>query len=293
LTAVETAIDEELARLLNEGPTTQELLRVKTQVRAGFIRGIERIGGFGGKSDALASSEIYGGSPDAYRKTLADQQNATISELTEVARQWLSDGVYVLEVHPFARLSATSESADRSRLPDILESPAVTFPELQRAQLSNGLNIVLAERHATPVVDLRLLINAGYASDQLSAPGIASLAMNMLDEGTTSRSSLEINEELALLGAVLGTGSDLDNSTVSLNALTGFVCRCHSQPFVSADRTGSFETGTTGTYSAREDHSSADGAAGISEIDLWRRSCLWPIPDRKRYRSISSQSRSR
>ncbi|MCX6905668.1 MAG: pitrilysin family protein, partial [Verrucomicrobia bacterium] len=51
LAKVEKAIDEELAKFLKTGPTERELVRVKTQFRASFIRGIERIGGFGGKSD--------------------------------------------------------------------------------------------------------------------------------------------------------------------------------------------------------------------------------------------------
>ncbi len=219
LAAVEAMIDEELAALLAEGPTERELNRVKTQARASFIRGIERIGGFGGKSDALASSEIYGGSPDSYQQTIVDQQSATATELREVAQRWLSDGVYVLEVHPFPELGTLSQAADRSQLPALDAPPDVGFPELQRARLSNGLSVVLAERHATPIVGLQLMINAGYAADQLAAPGTASLAMNLLDEGTTTRDALQINEELALLGATLGTGSDLDTSSVFLSAL--------------------------------------------------------------------------
>jgi zinc protease len=62
-------------------------------------------------------------------------------------------------------------------------------------------------------------VDAGYAADQLSRPGTAKLAMAMLDEGTRKRTSLEISESLALLGATLGAGSDLDSSYVSLSAL--------------------------------------------------------------------------
>jgi len=65
LSKVEKAIDEELAKFLAEGPTAKELERVKTQFAAGFVKGVERIGGFGGKSDILASSMVNGGSPDA------------------------------------------------------------------------------------------------------------------------------------------------------------------------------------------------------------------------------------
>src|SRR5918998_282279 len=58
LVRVEKAIDEEVSRFLNAGPTASEMRRVKTQYRAGFVRGVERIGGLGGKSDVLAQGEV-------------------------------------------------------------------------------------------------------------------------------------------------------------------------------------------------------------------------------------------
>jgi len=64
-----------------------------------------------------------------------------------------------------------------------------------------------------------LFLDAGFAADQFALPGTASLAMTMLDEGTTSRTALEISDRLAELGANLGAGSRLDVSTVSLEAL--------------------------------------------------------------------------
>jgi zinc protease len=85
--------------------------------------------------------------------------------------------------------------------------------------LANGLKVVLAERHTIPVVNFNLQLDAGYASDQFASPGTAKLAMNMLDEGTKSRSALEISAELARLGANLETSSDLDTSTVYLSAM--------------------------------------------------------------------------
>lgn len=58
-----------------------------------------------------------------------------------------------------------------------------------------------------------------FGIDQFAAPGTAKLAMNMLDEGTKTRSSLQINDELARLGAALDARSDLDSSSVHLLAL--------------------------------------------------------------------------
>ncbi|MFQ5746782.1 MAG: M16 family metallopeptidase [Gemmatimonadota bacterium] len=219
LADVERAVDEELARFLAEGPTDKELRRVKTQYRANFIRGIETIGGFGGKSDILARNEVYGGRPDYYKTTNAWVSGATAESLRGAAERWLSDGVFVLEVHPFPQYTTAVGGADRSAVPVPGTPPDAHFPPLHRATLSNGLKIILAERTSVPQVNLTLAFDAGYAADQFGRPGTASLAMNMMDEGTESRSALELSEQLALLGARLSTGANLDMATVTMSAL--------------------------------------------------------------------------
>ena len=219
LSKVEKAIDEELARFIVQGPTARELVRVKTQFEAGLIRGVERIGGFGGKSDLLAHNSVFLGNPDYYQVHLKEVRAATATQLQNTAKKWLSDGQYVLEVHPFPKYTASTNDVDRSKLPVPEIKPEVSFPALQRTNLSNGLKIVLAERSNIPVVQFNLLLDAGFAADQFGTPGTARLAMEMLTEGARKMTALDISERLALLGAHLGAGCDLDTSFVSLNAL--------------------------------------------------------------------------
>jgi zinc protease len=219
LARVEKAVDQELARLLTGGPTAAEVRRVKTQYRAGFIRGVERIGGFGGKSDVLALGEVFAGRADFYKVRLDRVERATPAQLLASAKQWLGDGVYNLEVQPYPEFKTASTGADRSKLPELGAPAETNFPQLERATLSNGVKVVLAQRPAIPQVRFDLLLDAGFAADQGSTPGTASLAMAMLDEGTTSRTALQISEQLAQLGANLKTGSNLDASSVSLEAL--------------------------------------------------------------------------
>ena len=219
LAKVEKAINEEVTRLLAEGPTAAELERVKTQYRARFIRGIERIGGFGGKSDVLAMNQVFAGNPDYYKATLKRVADATATDLKTAATRWLSDGVYSLEVHPYPEYETTPSNVDRKKLPDAGSPPAAKFPELQRATLSNGLKIVLAERHSIPQVNFQLMIDAGYAADQFGLPGSGSMTFGLLDGGTKRRNALQISDELLKLGADLNAGSDLDTSTVSMSAL--------------------------------------------------------------------------
>ena len=217
---VEKELDEELARFVKNGPTAEEMQRLKIQYQANLIRGIERIGGFGGKSDRLAQSEVFRGSADAYKISLKRVQEATAEDLRAAAQRWLSDGVYILEVDPFPDYKTASGGADRSKMPEIGTPPELKLPKLQRATLSNGLKVILAERHEVPLVNFTLAADAGFASDASTTPGTANLAMQVLSDGTRTRNALKISDELEALGATLHGYSNLDLSFVSLSALT-------------------------------------------------------------------------
>jgi zinc protease len=219
LAALERALDEEVARFVEDGPTRTELARVKAEERASFLRGIEKVGGFGGKSDVLAESEVLGGSPDAYRRTLERRQTASAAEVRDTARRWLDAGSTVIEVRPVPERRASATGADRSRLPEPGAPPEASFPALARTRLANGLELIVVERRGVPLVRFELLVDAGYAADRDETAGLAKLALALLPEGTRTRSGLEIAERLALLGAELETRSNLDLSVVELSAL--------------------------------------------------------------------------
>ena len=153
LQAIEVALDEELERLLHEGPTQDELAIAQTQYRANFIRAAERIGGFGGKSDVLARNEVFAGDPGYYETRLRVSAEARPEDVRQTGVDWLSDGAFVLEVHPYPEGQVTVSDVDRSRVPEAGTPPVADFPEIKRARLSNGLEVVFARRDAVPVVD--------------------------------------------------------------------------------------------------------------------------------------------
>ncbi len=220
LKAVEKALDEELARLLRDGPTAAEMERVRTGRISGLLNGLQRIGGFGGKSDILAQSQVYRGSPDAWKETFRRWQISTAAQVRDAGRRWLSNGHYTLEVLPFPNYAAAASTVDRRTGPPAAgASVAPRFPTAERGTLSNGMKVVVAHRAGLPLVGMSMVFDAGYAADQFAKPGTASLAMNMLDEGTRTRNALQISDDLANLGASIGTGSGLDSSVVTLNAL--------------------------------------------------------------------------
>ena len=219
LDQVEKEVDEELARFLKDGPSAEELRRVKTGYMANFVRGIERIGGFGGKSDQLARNQVFLGDPAAYKTSLKRVAEATAEDLKAAANRWLSDGVYILEVYPFPDYQAAAQGADRSRPPETGTPPELKLPKFERSTLASGLKIMLAERHEVPLVHFWMAFDAGYAADESVAPGTASMTSGLLDGGTAARSALQISDQLALLGAELHASSNLDMSLVELSAL--------------------------------------------------------------------------
>jgi zinc protease len=219
LSKVEKAADEELQNFLKNGPTPAELQLAKTQTLGYYARIVERIGGFGGKSDVLARCQTYKGNPDCYKDYLKWVKAATPATVKKAADEWLSDGDYVLEVHPYPTDYKTEAKLDRSKEPAPGGAMSLNFPALQKVTLSNGLKVVLAERHSAPVVNFTLMVDSGYSADPANATGTASFEQRMLEEGTPTRDSLKIGEELELLSANFNASANLDYSLVSLDTL--------------------------------------------------------------------------
>lgn len=215
---VEREIDQVMSEFLEKGVTAEELQRIQNRNLADFLRGSERLGGFGGRSDILAESMTYGGAPDFYLARLEAMATATAADVKNTANRWLRANHYTMVVKPLPKLTAGKSAVDRKILPALGGAPDVKFPAVQQAKLKNGLKVVLLERHSTPIVNVALAVDAGSASDSSAKAGTASLAVDLMDEGTKTRDVFRISDELDRLGANLFTGSSLDMSFVRLQA---------------------------------------------------------------------------
>ena len=220
LEELEAALDDTLSEFIKRGPNAKRLKNTKTSIRASSIKGLQRIGGFGGKSDLLAYSEVYTGDPGAYLKFINDMMDITNKDIKTTASAWLTDGAYVLTVVPEENRTFSTESlVDRTQLPFPTDFPVLDLPKIQRAKLSNGLDVVLAERHDVPMVNLSFQIKSGHATDPKEQPGLASFTMSMLTEGTSSYDALELSDRLEELGTDLYTNTGLDVSSVNISSL--------------------------------------------------------------------------
>ena len=217
---VESAMDDVMATFIKRGPNPKLLKAEKTKILAGFIRGIQRIGGFGGKSDLLATCQTYTGDPGCYQKNAAYLDAVTPSKMKTTFAEWIDDTPYVLTILPTDKYTVGETDLDRSSgVPYPTQKVEFQFPKLQTATLSNGAKVVLAQRKGVPLVELNFQFNFGYAQENNDELGYTNFMMGMLNEGTKKYSSLEFDEVLDSLGSNLGFGSGLDTSVASLSSL--------------------------------------------------------------------------
>ncbi len=218
LKKIEVAIDEEVNRLIQSGPTQAEIDKNIVQTVSGVISGLESTSS---KAADLAQWEMISGNPGGWKQSLSRLEASTPASVQAAARKWLTRGSYTLTVLPFGDPKAFAPAVDRSKMPSPGSIADAIFPQYQTATLSNGVKVMLVERHDVPQVNVSMLIDTGYPADQTTIKdGLSGLTASMLDEGTTTRSALQIADELDRLGGYVGAGGGGESSSVEFSALT-------------------------------------------------------------------------
>jgi zinc protease len=110
----------------------------------------------------------------------------------------------------------------RSKPPAPLQPRPISIPTPKETVLSNGLTLVVVEDNRLPLVSYRLAFRVGGAFDPPALPGLTDLLAGLLPEGTTSRTSKEIADEVARMGASLSAGANSDYTIVAASALSHF-----------------------------------------------------------------------
>ena len=217
---VEKVIDDTLEKYLQRGPDTKLLKNIKTSSISSLTNGLQRIGGFGGKSDILATYQTLYGDAGAFREQLSIYLNTSAVDIKKAANKWLTSGDYVLSIVPAKKTSVVKSKVDRSKgIPYPTEKLSYSFPKIQSAVLDNGSKLVLAERNDLPLVNLEVVFNKGWAIESNEQQGLANFTMSMMDEGTKKYSSLDFAEAQERLGSGIGYGSSIDTTYASLSSM--------------------------------------------------------------------------
>ncbi|MEQ5787347.1 insulinase family protein [Erythrobacter sp. NFXS35] len=234
-----------IAEFVARGPTPDELTRAATQIVSGQIGALEEVGGFGGKGATLAEGLLYTGDAAHYKKELDKVARLTPAQVQAAMQRWLGRPAYTLTIQPGERTldgaamggwgdEATGEAitpdpktpipvtrtAPPRQAPDVAPVGALTFPAVETARLSNGIEVSLARRTSIPKVSMAITFDAGSAADGPARAGTQSLMMGLLDEGTLTLTAEQIAIAQERLGASIGTGTGTDTSSVQMTALT-------------------------------------------------------------------------
>jgi zinc protease len=231
--AVAARMDAVFQDLLANGPTQDEIDRVVTQYAARTIQGLEQVNG---KASALAEGQLYAGDPDFYKTELARYAAVTPAQVRDAMQRWLNRPVYSQIVEPGEREAYVEAAAvpsgaapveaqeiqrvARDPMPTIGDVSNIDFPDVSRATLSNGIEVVYAQSDTVPVTRVAVEFDAGYAADDAGSLGVHSMMLNLMEEGTTTRDSNALAEARERLGASVNVGASMDRTAASLTTVT-------------------------------------------------------------------------
>jgi zinc protease len=247
LADLEKIARDSLAEFEERGVVEDDLARVKMNIVSGMIYNLESVAG---KVTQLAMYETYTGNPNFTAEDIARYENVTEDDVMRVYRQYIKDKpAVVMSIVPPGMSSQIArqdtwtryerklpdyeaigeeqlafrravDDFDRSVVPPAGENPSVIVPEIWRAKLDNGIEVLGAVNAETPTAAIQLRIEAGQRNEPLDKLGLAALTAAMLNESTTERTNEELSNELQKLGASVQFGAGNDDSTLTIRSLT-------------------------------------------------------------------------
>ncbi len=233
---LETAIDAELARLAESGPSEAEMTRARNVIWSQFLSQLERPGAFGGVADQLNQYNHHLGNPGWFNSDLERYARVTREDIRRFVRETLAKdrrivvaclpGEKVVPPGPPAppapppvEVKITETEPWRAQRPAAGPEPVFTLPVAKSFQLANGLPVYLLESRHLPLFTAQLVVRSGSGSDPADRAGLAALTAQLLDEGTDRRDALGLTRELETLGASIFTNANEDGSNVICRGL--------------------------------------------------------------------------
>ena len=235
---LEKAIDQELEKLRAQGPTQSELDRARNVIETRIIFGLERLGGFNGLADRLNQYNQFLHDPGYLPKDLDRYNRATVADVKKLAADNLATsaravvyglpGDRVVDDPPATKEAAATKTPVAGTMPDEpwrLQAPKplpaskLSLPVPASFKLANGLTVMLVEQHQLPIVSAHLIVLNGNDANPIEKPGLAGFTSEMLPEGTERRSSSQIADDAAQIGAAIHALTISDNTVVDIRTL--------------------------------------------------------------------------
>lgn len=214
------AVEAELDRIRRQPPSAEEVARAKNRIESQHVSNLERVGGFGGRADQLNFFSVIRGDAGLINTDLQRYLEVEAEDIQRVAARMLGPDLVRLSVLPERALSASPSTVDRWTAPASAPQPMFSPPAPRRGRLSNGLDVLVFEKRALPMVAFGMLVRAGVVTDPVSGPGLAHLTASMLPEGTPSRTGQQIAEQMEFLGSHLASVASRRHVVVTAETVT-------------------------------------------------------------------------
>lgn len=244
LEELEATVWSELAKLQQEGPTADEVEASKAMALTAQIRGLQRLGGFGGVADTLNRYNQYLDDPGYLPKDVAQTQAVTLAsakaaavkylkkesavvvycvpgkkELEDVPRSPENTDAEVKITNPYPAEFETAQQWRKDK-PAAGPAPVLHLPVPTEFKLNNGMKVLLVEDHSLPVLTARLVSRAGGENNEAATSGLAGLTANIMGDGTVSRDLTKLASDQEKIGTSIAVEAGMDSAAVSMNVLT-------------------------------------------------------------------------
>ncbi len=234
---IEKDINVELERLKKDAPTKEEMDRAVNSIESQSIYGMQTVLG---KADQMNSYATFLDKPNYFQADLDRYSKVTAADVQKAANKFLTKDRFVMSFVPRtsdAKSTAISaanrptsttakekddkkKNVDAANLPKPGPNPSFTLPSIEKTKLSNGLNVWVVKQSELPIVSMNMVFNSGGTTDPSDRAGLASFTASLLNDGTKTRSAVEIANQLQSIGANVGTGSGWDSANVTLQTVT-------------------------------------------------------------------------
>ena len=236
---VENEITLEINRIKKEPPSDKEIARVVNQIEYQKLSDLQRPVETG---DLLADFAVFLNKTDYFRANVERYRSVTPADIQRVAKTYLGNDRLVMSFVPRKEPPAASVTpastpepktqnenkktdndarrAQQSNLPKPGPDPKISMPPVEKLKLKNGLETWLVPYGNLPIVTLLMVQRKGVASEPEGKYGVHALTSSLLRSGTTTRSAVEISEQIQLMGATMTGWIQWDYEIHRLHALS-------------------------------------------------------------------------
>jgi zinc protease len=215
--AIEEKIAAELGRLGRDGPTAAEMTRTLDHLESGRLDDLESVSGLA--STIQQVQQFYGGIGH-WRDWVARYTSVTADDVRAAVNRWLVTPSHLtIDVLPLTAVHRDAPEPDRVTPPPLQPEKPYRPPEIQTAELPNGLRIFLLDRHDLPKVSVQIQFRVGALQSPPDRPAVMLLAAAAAGKDNKTADGVDIEQALADLGAGFYGHADLNAQDFGFSVL--------------------------------------------------------------------------